>query len=173
MLHWGNAPPGEAGESTGCRAGRGGCCPANNDEADVVEHGLLLAAPALTDMAACGEAHLVTLSWGMDGQISVIADGYRVRPEATREEKEPSSQQLFRRVSPKRGDPNPRPFAAGGATKHCELGRPLRPPRSPGGGEVSKKRTRSCQQLSEILKSSFSRVINIFHNHPKGVFPLH
>lgn len=76
-------------------------------------------------------------------------------------------------LSPKTGDPNLWPFAVGGAPKHCKLGRPLRRPRSPGGGEVPQERAHSCQWLSEILKSSFSRVINIFHNHPKGVFPLH
>lgn len=76
-------------------------------------------------------------------------------------------------LSPKTGDPNPRPVAVGDAAKHHELGRPLRPPHSPGGGEVPQEHAHSCQRLSEILKSSFSRVINIFHNHPKGVFPLH
>lgn len=57
--------------------------------------------------------------------------------------------------------------------RRCTLGRPRRLPWFPGDGKVSKKHTYSCQQLSEVFKSSFSRVINIFHNDPKGVFSLH
>lgn len=59
------------------------------------------------------------------------------------------------------------------ATKHCGLGWPLRPPELPGDSKESRKHAHSCQQLSEILKSSFSRIINIFHNHPKGGLPPH
>lgn len=60
-------------KALGAGQDKGSCCPANNDEAGAVQHGLLLAAPALTDMAVCGGEHPVRLSWGMDGQISVMA----------------------------------------------------------------------------------------------------
>lgn len=123
-------------------------------------------------------AFLLSLSrWCINGklglQISVIIDNHHIKLEATRKKKEPRSHQLFHLVGSKTGDPKKSSPLLQWIPQDTKLGRSWRLPYFPGDGKASKKHTYTCQQLSQIFKSSFSRVINIFHNHPKGVFSLH
>lgn len=125
-----------------------------------------------------GKVHFPTLSRrGINGklvlQISVITDNYHIMLEGTHAKKEPSSHQLFHPVWSKTRDPKKSIPLLQWIPQDTKSGRPQRVPYFSGDGKVSKKHTYSCQQLSEIFKSSLSRVINIFHNHPKTVFPLH
>lgn len=115
MLHWGNAPSSEASESTGCWAGQGELLPCQQRRGRCRTAWPPPGGPSTDRHGRVwrGAPREAQLGHGW----ADFCHGYRVRPEATHEEKEPSSSSVTQNWGPK-----PVALCCGGCPKALQAG---------------------------------------------------